>query len=382
MTIQITHYALNAPTGDHPRGLFCACQAGLPAFQANRDRTVPDPISGQPSPLMLAQLPGDGALFNPERLLPALDDFLVTHVGLLEDAQVLLCLPGTTQARHARLNQSLIPSLHQRIAHLLPGQATANALLITDAQALPALLVEQIDLLACHTLPALVLIGMDSLLNEETLFERQPDNDLRTTTWAHGRVLSEAMALIRFEPGTATTPGTITCAGVAAHPGDDAEAHHGLAQATRSACQQATPLPRPHRLILARAQQRDDELSWYRTHTALWPVRLSPRDNLAMRKGEKTAPQPVLPAPLHILRPALTTGDTGAAALPLALITACESLRFSPCPAETAMVLDSPGAGTHLAINLRHTLSAASQTPEQPTQPSQQHAPETARTPS
>ena len=357
MAICISHYALQAPTGDLPAGLHRACQAGLTAYQAHRDHTAPDPISGAPTPLMLAQLPNDddAPAFHPERLLPVLDPFIETNLDALQDSQLLLCLPATSRARHALLERTLLPWLHKRLAQVGPLPDTD----VTDPQHLPARLASQIDRLMAGQIPSLTLIGLDSLLNEATLVERQPDNDLRTTTWAHGRVLSEAIALVRFQNGDDNTDGALSCTGLA-HDRDNGESRPlALARATRRALYCDGSVPRPDRLVLTRAQRREDELHWYHTHTDLWPVRLSPRDNLAMRKGEKTAPQPDLPPPLHILRPALTLGDTGAASLPLALITACEALRFSLCPARTALVLDSPGNGHQLALHLQHTLNVS-----------------------
>ena len=70
--IRLSHYALNAPTGAHPAGVYWACQAGIPAYQADRNLCIPDPNSGNPDPVMLGRIPSehDEAPFNPQRLIP------------------------------------------------------------------------------------------------------------------------------------------------------------------------------------------------------------------------------------------------------------------------------------------------------------------------
>ncbi|MED5387322.1 MAG: hypothetical protein VX793_00605 [Pseudomonadota bacterium] len=362
-SIRISHYALNAPTGSHPAGVYWACQAGIPAYQADRNRCIPHPVSGTPDPVMLGRIPAehDEAPFNPQRLIPAVDALLDENGPALMDSRILLCLPAPDRARYERLQQSLLPWLHNRLAEV----CAAGEIRVTCPHTLPEALVEEWQHLQQGNLTALTLLGLDSLLNEETLNERQSTNDIRTHSWSHGRILSEAIALVRFEASHTLQPGDITCTGLGSsaaatdHPHQQGQA---LATAARQTAANDT-VARPDRLVLARAQTRDHELSWHSTQTSLWPVRLSNRDNLAMRKGEKEAPQPTLPAPLHILRPALTIGDSGAATLPIGLITACEALRFRVCPAATALVLDSPGGPQHLAMQLHHQRQDIAQHP-------------------
>lgn len=362
-SIRISHYALNAPTGSHPAGVYWACQSGIPAYQADRNRCIPDPVSGTPDPVMLGRIPAenDEAPFNPQRLIPAVDALLDENGPALMGSRILLCLPAPDRARYERLQQSLLPWLHNRLAEV----CAAGEIRVTCPHTLPEALVEEWQHLQQGNLTALTLLGLDSLLNEETLNERQPTNDIRTHSWSHGRILSEAIALVRFEASNTLQPGDIACTGLGSsaaatdHPHQQGQA---LATAARQAAANDT-VARPDRLVLARAQTRDHELSWHSTQTSLWPVRLSNRDNLAMRKGEKEAPQPTLPAPLHILRPALTIGDSGAATLPIGLITACEALRFRVCPAATALVLDSPGGPQHLAMQLHHQRQDIAQHP-------------------
>jgi len=353
--IRLSHYALNAPTGTHPAGVYLACQAGIPAYQADRNLCIPDPTSGNPDPVMLGRIPAehDEAPFNPQRLIPALDALLDENSPALTDSRILLCLPAPDRARYERLQHSLLPWLHNRLAEV----CAAGEIRVTCPRTLPEALVEEWQHLQQGDLTALTLLGLDSLLNEETLNERQPTNDVRTHSWSHGRILSEAIALVRFEASDTLQPGDISCTGLGNHSASATDHPHQQGQALATAARQAAAndtVSRPDRLVLAHAQTRDHELSWHSTQTSLWPVRLSNRDNLAMRKGEKEAPQPTLPAPLHILRPALTIGDSGAATLPVGLITACEALRFRVCPADTALVLDSPGGAQHLAMQLHH----------------------------
>ncbi|MDX1802921.1 MAG: hypothetical protein R3292_02495 [Alcanivorax sp.] len=353
--IRLSHYGLNAPTGTHPAGIFLACQAGIPAYQADRSLCIPDPISGKPDPIMLGRIPNehDQAPFNPQRLIPALDSLLDENTPALADSRVLLCLPAPDQARHARLQQALIPWLEQRLAEI----NSAGEIRVIGPHTLRETLAEEWRHLQRGHRTALTLLGVDSLLNEETLNERLPANNVRTHSWNHGQVLSEAIAVVRFEACDTLQPGDISCTGLGSHSTTETNQPHqqgrALATATRLAVDNDA-IPRPDRLVLSHSQTREHELSWYSTQTDLWPVRLSNRENLAMRKGQNEAPQPTLPAPLQILRPALTIGDSGAASLPVGLIIACEALRFRLFPANTALVLDSPGGPQHLAMQLHH----------------------------
>ncbi|MCP1672929.1 hypothetical protein J2T57_000021 [Natronocella acetinitrilica] len=116
----------------------------------------------------------------------------------------------------------------------------------------------------------------------------------------------------------------------------------------------------PPAMIHAAPQGPDYRAALYRAEEQFWPRRLSPREQLATRKGRPTPPPSVLEPEAESISLARLLGDTGAAALPLALALACARLRHPTLPGVDALVVDAgPGrAGTavHLARPNTHDI--------------------------
>ncbi|WP_162925761.1 hypothetical protein [Isoalcanivorax indicus] len=349
--IMVRHYTLDTPAGNNASEVCAAINEGNPGFRIY-DTLPVSARTGQGSAFPLLGLIGspDGqALLSPDRLLFRLNTLLDAPDDCPRPQIALLCHPATTNPQYPALAKALLPRLKARLQDY-----GIEHIEHVDEQQFPAALSRHLQELEQGKQPALLIVSLDSLVNHAALHARLADHDARTTDNPHGRVLSEALCALWLEAvgeETELADGTVMLERLVTHhePDDqlpDRRWHRALPEAAAKAlgCEApgdlANPVPRPHHIMLARAQTMADEMIWYQTQSALWPLRLSPRDNLAMRKGEKAAPQPEpLPAQ-HIMRPAMTLGDTGASTLTLAIILAAEWMRAPEQPAQECLLLD------------------------------------------
>lgn len=362
--IVVRHYTLDTPAGNTATAVSAAVREGNPGFRIHSDHTVTKLDGSTGAFPLLGQIgSNDGRpLLSPERLLFRLHGLLSTPDERPVPETALLCRPTEQSPRRAELEKSLLP-----MARTLLTQYGVRGIQEVCDDTLPAVLTETLGRMQQGHSTSLLIVAIDSLVNTSTLNERLPHHDVRTTDNAHGRVLSEGLCALWLEAvpnddsmgdGTLTLSPPISTT----EPDDqlpDQRWHSALAQACSEALgspapgDPADPTPRPALVMLARAQTMTDELIWYQTNSTLWPLRLSPRANLAMRKGEQDAPQPdPLPAQ-EILRPAQVLGDTGVSTLPLAIILAAERLRCPQQPASQCLLLDNIGR-QRLALLVNH----------------------------
>lgn len=365
--IVLRHYTLDTPAGNAASAVSSAVREGNPGFRICSDHTVTKLDGSTGAFPLLGQIgSNDGQpLLSPERLLFRLPPLLNAPDKIPAPDVALLCRPAEQSPRRAELEKSLLP-----MARTLLTQHGPHDVQEVCDETLPAALADILSRMQQGHTTSLLIVAIDSLVNTSTLNERLPHHDVRTTDNAHGRVLSEGLCTLWLEavPDNAPlTDGTVTleCPTIAAEPDDqlpDQRWHDALAQAGAQALgapapgDPANPTPRPGLIMLARAQTMVDELVWYQANSSLWPLRLSPRANLAMRKGEQDAPQPDPLPTQEILRPAQVLGDTGVSTLPQAIILAAERLRCPRQPATQCLLLDSIGR-QRLAMLVNHELA-------------------------
>mgnify|MGYP007011830386 CR=1 FL=1 len=265
---------------------------------------------------------------------------------------LLLSLPDS-RADHKKIIRHL---------HTLRPELTELPLTLCSSAALTEALQELMQRLAqprdANPLDCALFAGVDSSAEISLLTQRLANDELRTVKNSQGRAAGEAAACVALVAGEYQTPRS---AGVAAIHGQDEPLYEnlehgtpvGLADAARLALTRAEfPPAALHNVVLARAETSADEFEWLQVRKALWPVRLDETQRKAMRRGELDAPTPEACQKVETLRPALTTGDTGAAALPLALALAAERFDFFHQHIDNSLVLYNPEGKTRLAMLL------------------------------
>lgn len=338
----IQDYGVWLPTGDSARGLLCATLAGVPAVNVEKTLALAVGDDTRAHNPCLAVLPEEMDL--QEQLEERLE-------ALAESCeQILVTLPDVEQERHRRL-LALLESLSL-------SDKIKDRLLIHRQGACYGPFADLLAALRSGDVASFALLGVDSLVHPTTLQHYAAAGTLRTDKLADGVALGEGMAWCRFtreagpyrwqneSRGTEPNHAAITPIALA-----------GLADTLAYLVPEA-PLPRPSLIVHSRAQTPKDDLEWHHARQRLWPQRLAPRVNLAMRKGELDAPQPEPQPYQQQLKPALQVGELGAAALPAAIALACERLGWPLQPAEQALVVDRGDNGERFAALIDHCREA------------------------
>ncbi|MBA3980213.1 MAG: hypothetical protein C0462_06370 [Alcanivorax sp.] len=349
--IVVRHYTLETSAGNDAAEVCAAIHEGNPGFRIYD--TLPVSAGegdGSAFPLLgMIGGPDNRALLTPDRLLFRLSHLFDAPDDCPHPRTALLCRPATSDPQYPALAKTLLPRIKAELADY-GVEHVAEA----DQHTLPATLAGHLDNLEQGHRPDLLLVAVDSLINPAVMNTHVAHHDARTTANPHGRVLSEALCVLwlqAVDPEADPDVGELSLdrLSISNEPDDtwpDRRWHQALANAAAQALGVDTPgdlsnpTPRPAHIMLARAQTMTDEMIWYQTHSSLWPLRLSPRDNLAMRKGEKPAPQPEPLPPQQVMRPAMTLGDTGAATLPVAIILATQWMRNPENLGQPCLLLD------------------------------------------
>ncbi|MDX1804748.1 MAG: hypothetical protein R3292_11750 [Alcanivorax sp.] len=334
MPVFIRDYGVCLATGGQPRALLCAVLAGIPAVTTERQLALRMGSDNRP------HFPGTAALPDTLALASALEVLLARLPNATD--RVLVIVPDQHRARYAYIRSLLAD---------LPGEQQARIQPLSEtglAQQLPQRIAE----LADGEAGEMLLLGMDSLLDITSLQDYADHGQLRSDKNSEGRALGEGLAWLVLSNREGRVQwqdqviGHESCHGMTGPAPFRALATmlNGLADEQKAR--------RPSLVIQSRAQTASDALEWHYTCQTLWPSRLSPRANLAMRKGELSAPQPDPLPPMQVLKPALALGELGAASLPMALVLACERMQWRHQPVGDALVVDAGEDGQRIAIQL------------------------------
>lgn len=358
--IAVAGVGMECATGDAPGALLGSLLAGLPAVRPHDALAAPDPLTGELAAPVLAPAIPDAEVGNVSTdavvaMLAAAVERAMDDVETAVD-KVVLVLPEADAAAFRRVRQK---SVTEGVIAANPWLQGATIECVTCTQG-GAALGNLWNGLAEGRWRCVLFAGVDSLANLPTLAQRA--GRVRTTAFTDAWALGEAAACVRLERATGAEGGIRLHAPVTGHePHYNAIARNqlkGLAEAAREALTAAgLEGGKPEAVVLARAQESLAELEWYHARSELWPQRLPPREQLAMRRGELEAPQPDPEPPVETLRPALTLGETGAAGLPVALALAHARFQLDLMPVRHCLVLDAPAGPERLAVCLstQHT---------------------------
>jgi hypothetical protein len=228
-------------------------------------------------------------------------------------------------------------ALHQTLCDCLPGLPPDNLKLIPRQQGATAELIRLQQRLAAGEANQAILCGADSLVNGLTYRTLANHGILATENHLDGIVPGEGAAAVllqlqspepdRRQPSLARINGLASLE--EPHVGQASEhPMRGAAQAlSQATADNPSLLQTADTVILGHARGAEDDLEWHQLTRQLWPQKLDERQRVAMMLGEVDAPVPQEQASRRRLRLAVTTGEIGAAALPMQLALACEQFR-------------------------------------------------------
>lgn len=325
------------PSGDSASALLCATVAGVSAVNVVKELAV---AVGSDNRAHLPRM----ACFSDE--VEWEDNLALILEGLLAVGQPVLLIAPDKNAPQSRWIQEVLAqsNLAERVEQI-------------SAEGLGKMLSLQVRRLRAGEISGVSVLGVDRQVHPVNVMQQAADAKLQTDKLPDGRAAGEGFAWFTLGSEPAAVQWLSEAAG--AEPNAQAGVPvslQGLAD-TLSALSLEEELRRPRLIIHARAQTPQDDLEWHRASQRLWPNRLAPRDNLAMRKGQKAGPQPPSPPWQQHLKPAHAVGELGAAALPMAIALACERLCWSLTPAHEALVVDAGNHTHRSAVWLRNTES-------------------------
>lgn len=333
----VSEYGVLSPGGDSPLALLSATLSGVSAVNVIKDLAVAVGSDYRAHFPRLACLPG--ALEWEDRV-----ELALRHL-LDQSHPVLLITPDQGAPQFSWMRD------------VLSLADPEGRLEWVTVDALASVLSRQVIRLRAGEISALSVFGLDSLVHPVNVMQLAASAQLQTDKLPDGRAVGEGFAWFTLSCQPAPVEWLADAAGVEPNAGEMMPASLlGLAD-TISALKEDGELPRPRLIIHARAQAPQDDLEWHHASQRLWPARLAPRENLAMRKGEQQAPQPAPPPWQQHLKPAKVTGELGAAAFPMAIALACERLCWSLAPAPQALVVDAGAQQARCAVWLKNTES-------------------------
>lgn len=332
----VQEHGMLLPSGDSAQALLCATLAGVSAVSVIKDIAVAvgsDPRAHLPR---LACMP-DSAEWE-EYLLQAIE------ARLARSDLLLLVMPEEGEPQYGW------------IAEVVSQADPDGKIEQVSGARLATVLAGHVDHLRAGEWASLSVLGVDSLVHPVSVMQRAGAGLLQTDKFPDGRAAGEGFAWFTLTTQPAPVEWISHAAGSEPQVAEQIPASFaGLAETIRS-IPEAQP-SRPRLIIHARAQTPQDDLEWHHASQRLWPNRLAPRDNLAMRKGERDAPQPAAPPWQQHLKPAAVVGELAAAAMPMAVALACERLCWPLSPAHEALVVDAGEQQSRLAVQLKNTES-------------------------
>lgn len=228
-------------------------------------------------------------------------------------------------------------ALRQTLCDCLPGLPPDHLKLIPRQQGATAELIHLQQRLAAGEANQAILCGADSLVNGLTYRTLANNGTLATENHLDGIVPGEGAAalLLQLQPSEPDTeqPGLGRISGLASldepHAGQASEQPmRGAAQALHQAiADNPSLLESVDTVILGHAHGTSDDLEWHQITRQLWPQRLDEQQRVAMMLGEIDAPQLEEQPPRRRLSLGATTGEIGAATLPMQLALACKQFR-------------------------------------------------------
>lgn len=328
MKVLITDTACVGAAGEGAGAHYAALRGALSATASNPVVTAPGP-DGRHAPAVSAPtewIEGDEPVVRVTELLKAALQTLALPGG--EGLLIEIALPGEDSCRGRGIHPEW---LGKALQEHVPTGATLE---LVPAEGLIAeRLARRAGELSEGRWQSVVFGGVDSQIDPPSLLSWAREGRLLTAGGQSGRAPGEGAALLRLESARSECPALARLAGLA----HAAEPHHrqaearrvaGLAQAIEQALKAAGHAAASIDSVwLGLGAERWEALEWHQTVCALWPGQLAPDMHHALELGllEDAEPTRSLPEPFLLHR---AFGDWGVAELPLALVLACEHLRF------------------------------------------------------
>lgn len=335
--VHVAGYGVFLPSGETTGALLSACLAGVSAINVIKD---------------LAVAVGNDYRAHLPRLA-CLPDTIAWEESLQEVLQALLALPHPVLLITPDNGAPQWPWIENVLSQVDP-QGRCQRVAETG---MAEVLVRQVARLRAGEIDGLSVLGVDSLTHPVTVMDLAAAGALQTDKLPDGRAAGEGFAWFTLSAGHGPVGWQSEAAGVEPYAGAmQPPALQGLSD-TLQALSQKEAMPRPRIIVHARAQTPQDDLEWHHASQRLWPSRLPPRDNLAMRKGEHPAPQPATPPWQQHFKPANVVGEVGAAGFPMAVALACERLCWPLVPVDQTLIVDAGVQQARCAVLLKQTES-------------------------
>jgi len=199
----------------------------------------------------------------------------------------------------------------------------------------------------------IILCGVDSLINIQTLNELHQEQLLLTTNAPDGFILGEAVAgvLLRLPEKDQTRIGRIRNIQYGIETtSDEKEYPTALHTSFNNMLQEAEVLAdKLNVVIYPMGSIRQGQYEWYNISSQLWPMRASEQQRVAMMLGEIDVAKAERPKEPDMLYTSASLGHVGAATLPVNLAMACARYEFE-YPKVKRIVVCETSEGLHRGV--------------------------------
>ena len=190
----------------------------------------------------------------------------------------------------------------------------------------------------------IILCGVDSLINIQTMNELHQDQRLLTTNAPDGFILGEAVAalLLRLPEIDQVRIGRIRNIQHSIESHGENEYPLALRALFNDMMQEADVVAdKLDVVIYPMGSIREGQLEWHLINSTLWPMRASEQQRVAMMLGEIEVAKAERPKEPEMLYTSASLGHVGAASLPVNLAMACARYEFEYPKVKRIVVCES-----------------------------------------